>query len=989
MDVGVQIDNYKIIEHIGRGGMADVWSARDETLGRLVAIKTIARNLNSDASPVALFEREAKTIANLEHPHILPIYGFGEYEGRLYIAMRFVTGGSLEDVLAEGALTYTDAVTVGRAIADALNHAHTENIVHLDLKPPNILLDSKGAPYLADFGLAAVLGPEGRAHNPGSGTLLYMAPEQITSEELDHRADVYSFSLVMFHMLTGRLPFEAMTPLALKQLQFGENLPHLADLNPDLPAELTDLLRRGTEVDPNERFDNVTALMAEVERVLGTAVMMPVGNVPGTEQRAGSSAFVDMVTLLNPREANLQEAKDIYGRARQAWANGSGRFLLSVTHFIVMSDFYITAEKHGLTYDQPGAQMLLRGAIEYDYHTDHWWNAVDDSGRRWVCLHAMRSETPQARIRAFQRLETLPDSDPPQIPRQVAQALSIENDEQAMLAALGVLSARAHPLDGRANGDVRTDHRDKMLDTSTPITQLTPSGAPWRNVTYSQEIDTLVADMAIGGRTETVREMAARTVGRMRSARAARHIADERKRGRRGVLKALAYVLDEVPTLPQNIEFAPRVLAWLLNTWRRLTENPMLIVWAFLFAMFGAAIGTGQSIFRAWPFPQSFFDAVRLLNMYAMGSYIGFLAGIIAIMVLTLPQRLRGFWPLWARAIWSVTAAFFLGQTLWLSYGSWYLNRGDTIPQSFLILTGLGTTFGLVLSALVKIRGWLATLITGVAMFIPLYIGATNYYQVFVANEAPRFNIPQAYATDAWVLVYNEPQQIWTILLPLVILFAIGFHFPALLVDVRDLFNALRPGTTDATVKKRADGPMTAPIDREAMMAEMPGAVATTDTQRTSAHDDAPVTERFEVGQVSAQGASQADVAQPDMTNPDMQTALRHQVPMTEEFELGQVGAAAQPADTSSDPNLQTALKPQVPMTEEFEIGQVGGATEQTDTDASDPNLQTALKPQIPLTEEFEIGQVGGTAEKADDDDPWASITKQLDDLNQEDKKDS
>lgn len=218
MEVGVEFGQYRVIEHIGRGGMADVWSARDKRLNRTVAIKTVARDLSHDMNPVKLFEREAQTIANLEHPHILPIYEFGELEGQLYIVMRYVSGGSLEDVLEEGPIPPDEVMRLARAVALALDYAHENKVVHLDLKPSNILLDSYQLPYLADFGLATVMGPEGRAANPGSGTLLYMAPEQLTAEVLDQRADVYSFSIMLFHMMTGQLPFDAVVPLALKQI---------------------------------------------------------------------------------------------------------------------------------------------------------------------------------------------------------------------------------------------------------------------------------------------------------------------------------------------------------------------------------------------------------------------------------------------------------------------------------------------------------------------------------------------------------------------------------------------------------------------------------------------------------------------------------------------------------------------------------------------------------------------------------------------------
>ena len=266
MDVGVQINQYTVIEHIGRGGMADVWSARDTRLNRTVAIKTIARDLAADVDPVALFEHEAKTIAALEHPHILPIYDFGEFEGQLYIVMRYVTGGSLETLVADGPLSVPEALRMAKAIGAALDYAHSQSVIHLDLKPSNILLDSNNSPYLADFGLAAVTDQEGRAANPGYGTLLYMAPEQLASEHLDFRADIYAFTILVYHLLTGELPFDATTSLALKQLQSQEDLPDLDTIHPHLPDELTPVLRQGTAMSPDNRPSSVHELVEDLER---------------------------------------------------------------------------------------------------------------------------------------------------------------------------------------------------------------------------------------------------------------------------------------------------------------------------------------------------------------------------------------------------------------------------------------------------------------------------------------------------------------------------------------------------------------------------------------------------------------------------------------------------------------------------------------------------------------------------------------------------
>ncbi|MFN8451345.1 MAG: serine/threonine-protein kinase [Anaerolineae bacterium] len=507
MDVGIEFGPYRVIEHIGRGGMADVWSARDKRLNRTVAIKTVARDLSHDMNPVKLFEREAQTIANLEHPHILPIYEFGDYEGQLYIVMRYVSGGSLEDMLESGPLSPEEVMRLARAVAQALDYAHENKVVHLDLKPSNILLDSYQLPYLADFGLATVMGPEGRAANPGSGTLLYMAPEQLTAEVLDQRADVYSFSIMLFHMMTGQLPFDATVPLALKQIQANELLPSIESIQPGLPATITTVLRRGTEVDLAKRATSLGEIVTAIEEALGVGVKAPAragatgvirtssarpedlvtqsepldklitgpldnlvtrtapaddinevlsgsleGLITGPQQRVNrdddTKTIIDLPGALEsvldngPDAMARREAVDIYTRAYRAWLHGQGRFLLGITHFMLINDYYVNAEQHNLQIDESGTEMMLRGALEYDHDIDVWWDKLDDDSRRLVALHALLSENAPARVRALARLETLADADPPQIPRLVAQQLQVETDTAAQLAAIRVLERR-------------------------------------------------------------------------------------------------------------------------------------------------------------------------------------------------------------------------------------------------------------------------------------------------------------------------------------------------------------------------------------------------------------------------------------------------------------------------------------------------------------------------------------------------------------------
>ena len=257
--IGKQIGQYEIIEEIGRGGMATVYRARQKSMNRTVAIKVLPRHLLHDPGFFERFEREVDVIAHLEHPHILPTYDYGQSDNVPYIVMRFLGGGSLERMIKSGPVS-PDAIDKPlRQIAQALDYAHQQGVIHRDIKPGNIMLDEAGNAYLSDFGIARVLGSE----MTGSmiiGTPAYMSPEQANGIPIDGRADIYALGVVLFELLTGEEPHRADTPMAVLLKHINEPIPPLRNYRDDIPDPIEDVIMKATAKSPEDRFASASEM---------------------------------------------------------------------------------------------------------------------------------------------------------------------------------------------------------------------------------------------------------------------------------------------------------------------------------------------------------------------------------------------------------------------------------------------------------------------------------------------------------------------------------------------------------------------------------------------------------------------------------------------------------------------------------------------------------------------------------------------------------
>ncbi|MEA2655671.1 MAG: eukaryotic-like serine/threonine-protein kinase [Chloroflexota bacterium] len=249
--------------------MAVVYRAVQQPLGREVALKALSPELFQDEGFVKRFETEAKTLAKLDHPNILPIYDFEVTEGVAFLTMPLIRGGTLRDILNRGPLDTLTAWRYLREIGDGLQHAHDAGIVHRDLKPTNVIIHSDGRAMLADFGLARGAGQPTHLTTIGLaiGTPGYMAPEQVMGHEVDRRCDIYAMGVLTFEMLTGRLPFIGSNRMEVAYATVNAPVPSAAKLNNALPDELDQLLAKVLAKDPGQRPQTVRDLLAQMAKL--------------------------------------------------------------------------------------------------------------------------------------------------------------------------------------------------------------------------------------------------------------------------------------------------------------------------------------------------------------------------------------------------------------------------------------------------------------------------------------------------------------------------------------------------------------------------------------------------------------------------------------------------------------------------------------------------------------------------------------------------
>ncbi|MBF8282590.1 MAG: hypothetical protein HW378_1505 [Anaerolineales bacterium] len=317
LTVGENVGPYRIVEQLGQGGMATVFKAYHAALDRYVAIKVMHPAFKEDPTFLARFQREARVVARLEHPNIVPVYDYAEHNGAPYLVMKFVEGETLKAKLARGPISLTEAVKIVEAVGTGLDYAHKQGILHRDIKPSNVMLAADGNVYLADFGLARIAqaGESTLSSDSLLGTPHYMSPEQAKGvKELDAGTDIYSLGVVIYELVVGRLPFSADTPFAIIHDHIYTPLPMPHDVNPSVPEAIERVLLKALAKERADRYPDVAAMVAAFRDAAATAdqastalphavPVSPSVVTPSATARKGSAPEVAAGTVVSPSAA--------------------------------------------------------------------------------------------------------------------------------------------------------------------------------------------------------------------------------------------------------------------------------------------------------------------------------------------------------------------------------------------------------------------------------------------------------------------------------------------------------------------------------------------------------------------------------------------------------------------------------------------------------------------------------------------------------------
>ena len=385
-------DRYTIFERVGAGGMAEVYRARDELLGRDVAVKVLSERFARDGSFVERFRREAQSAANLNHPQIVSLYDYGSDGDAYFIVMEFIDGTSLADVIRnEAPLLPERAAEIALDVTKALDRAHTAGIVHRDIKPGNILLTKDGHTKVTDFGIARAAHGDNEQTMTQTGmvigTAAYLSPEQAQGEPVDGRSDLYSLGVVLYEMLAGHAPFAGDTPLAIAYKHVREFAAPPSSMNPDVPAELDAVVMKALAKNPENRYQNAVEFEQDLQRFL-SGQHVHATPLMNDETQIGGAVPVTATQVLRPDTATTR-AVPPPERSRTGW------YLLAALGILLLFGLAAWLLFNNLVGESPAPKVMVPNVVGKDVGAA---KTILENHHLKAVVHRQRSDRPPGQV---------------------------------------------------------------------------------------------------------------------------------------------------------------------------------------------------------------------------------------------------------------------------------------------------------------------------------------------------------------------------------------------------------------------------------------------------------------------------------------------------------------------------------------------------------------------------------------------------------------
>ncbi len=591
---GLEFKTYRLLERIGSGGQGEVWSGVDRPNNRIVAIK-FAESLGDDKQEIdeRMFARQAKQLAALRHPYVLPMLDYA-LEGRMrYLATPYIAGGSLAEIIRGHPLPFHDSLQYVDKIAAALAYLHRNGVVHRDLKPGNVLIDLRRNIYLADFGLARIIGNATQVLHTGRGTPSYSPPEQHNFGEASAASDIFSFGILLYEIFTGTLPWQGEKTLGMQQLFSKEQLPDPRQVNPELPSGLIKLLRQMTAASPASRPDSIEEIVDKLHRLFGIPAIPMASEADWNKDAFENIGAQELLT------SNLIR-----------WGAVDGTKTLTLTKFALVDAGKNASSNEELHSDEQ--RFLLQASLLYGYNDAVWWQRIRDSRERLAAateLVNMESGVVSARI--IQHL--------------------VDDNEISELRA-SVTTAQAAPL---LRASARLNDRVLRQQFLSRMRRLLPRQERWQPIVMDHETDTLLATLSLDSTPTGVE--AAMLAGHLKSETALHEILrvpNERLRTR-----ALMNCLQSAVSLPASLPFGTRLQILAEWTLWRLFLQPLDILRAYGAAILGALLAFGLHTYLSYRLP-NFLDSLRLTTALEHGVFAGFLVGLGLLVPRLVTERL-------------------------------------------------------------------------------------------------------------------------------------------------------------------------------------------------------------------------------------------------------------------------------------------------------------------------------------------------------------